>query len=337
MKFSYGGQALIEGVMMCGREHIAMAVRKGDGTISCEIEKRKSISDRFKFLKWPFVRGTVNLVESLVLGFKALTYSANESAESEEEELSAGEMAFSVVLALVLGIGLFFLLPAGLAHFTKAYVTSSFMQNLLEGAIRVAIFIGYIVAISKMSEIARVFQYHGAEHKTIHAYEAGVELIPANCRQFPTLHPRCGTSFLMFVFIIAFALHFLLGWPTLWLRIVTRLLLLPVIAGLSYELLKWAGKSDNIVVKILSLPGLYLQKITTKEPDDSQLEVAIAAIHAVCDEKPCGTYTICKEDVGHYDGHELIESAKEDGDDDRTEKPQGIFVKYRPLQKRRFL
>lgn len=131
--------------------------------------------------------------------------------------------------------------------------------------------------------------------------------------------------------------HFLLGWPTLWLRIVTRLLLLPVIAGLSYELLKWAGKSDNIVVKILSLPGLYLQKITTKEPDDSQLEVAIAAIHAVCDKKPCGTYTICKEDVGHYDGHELIESAKEDGDDDRTEKPQVTFVKYRPLQKRRFL
>ena len=139
----------------------------------------------------------------------------------------------------------------------------------------------YVWAISFMGEIKRVFQYHGAEHKTIHCYESGLELTPENCRQFPTLHPRCGTSFLMFVFIIAFALHFLLGWPNLALRIISRLLLLPVIAGLSYELLRWAGKGDSLVVKILSIPGLYLQKITTKEPDDKQLEVAIASINAV--------------------------------------------------------
>ena len=268
--------------MMCGREHIAMAVRKGDGTISCEIEKRKSISDRFKFLKWPFVRGTVNLVESLVLGFKALTYSANESAESEEEELSAGEMAFSVVLALVFGIGLFFLLPAGLAHFTKAYVTSSFMQNLLEGAIRVAIFIGYIVAISKMSEIARVFQYHGAEHKTIHAYEAGVELIPANCRQFTTMHPRCGTSFMFIVMVISIFVFSLVGVENVWWRLASRIVLLPVVAGISYEFLKFTGRHiDNPVVRILSWPGMSLQKLTTKEPDDSMLEVAIRSLQEV--------------------------------------------------------
>ena len=244
---------------------------------------------------------------------------------------------FSVFLALVFTVGIFIILPTGVVNLMKLFTDSVFWLNFAEGVFRILLFVAYVWLISFMGEIKRVFQFHGAEHKTIHCFENGLELTPANCRQFPTLHPRCGTSFLMFVFIIAFALHFLLGWPTLWLRIVTRLLLLPVIAGLSYELLKWAGKSDNIVVKILSLPGLYLQKITTKEPDDSQLEVAIAAIHAVCDEKPCGTYTICKEDVGHYDGHELIESAKEDGDDDRTEKPQGIFVKYRPLQKRRFL
>ena len=269
--------------MMCGKEHIAMAVRKGDGTISCEIEKRKSISDRFKFLKWPFVRGTVSLIESLVLGFKALTYSANESAESEEEELSAGEMAFSVILALVLGIGLFFLLPAGLAHFTKAYVTSSFMQNLLEGAIRVAIFIGYIVAISKMKEIARVFQYHGAEHKTIHAYEADVELTPENCRQFTTLHPRCGTSFMLIVMVVSIIFFIFIRVESPILRVVFRIALVPVIAGVSFEFIRLAGRSENKLVLALSRPGMWMQGLTTKEPDDDMIEVAIAAVEAVFD------------------------------------------------------
>lgn len=282
MKLSYGGQALIEGVMMCGKSHIAMAVRKGDGTISCEIEDRKSISDRFKFLKWPFVRGTVSMIESLVLGFKALTYSANESAESEEEELSTGEMAFSVILALVLGIGLFFLLPAGLAHITKSYVTSSVMQNLLEGVIRVAIFIGYIVAISRMSEIGRVFQYHGAEHKTIHAYEADKELIPANCQQFTTLHPRCGTSFLFIVMIISIFVFSIVGVENVWWRLLSRIVLLPVVAGISYELLRFTGKHiDNALVRALSWPGMALQKLTTREPDDEMLEVAIRALQEV--------------------------------------------------------
>jgi uncharacterized protein YqhQ len=158
---------------------------------------------------------------------------------------------------------------------------SAFWLNFAEGVVRIGLFVLYVWAISFMKEIQRVFQFHGAEHKTIHCFECGLELTPENCQQFPTLHPRCGTSFLMFVFIIAFILHFLMGWPNLFLRIVSRLLLLPVIAGLSYELLKWAGRSDSKVVKILSMPGLYLQKITTKEPDREQLEVAIAAINAV--------------------------------------------------------
>lgn len=148
-----------------------------------------------------------------------------------------------------------------------------------------------------MGEIKRVFQFHGAEHKTIHCFECGLELTPENCQQFPTLHPRCGTSFLMFVFIIAFVLHFLMGWPNLLFRVISRLLLLPVIAGLSYELLKWAGRSDNIIVKVLSLPGLYLQKITTKEPDKKQLEVAIAAIEAVRSDEPPGEKIISKSEI----------------------------------------
>lgn len=282
MKNSYGGQALIEGVMMCGKKTIAMAVRKGDGTISCQLEERHSIADKYPFLKWPFIRGTVSLVESLILGFKSLTYSANESAESEEEELSAGEMVFSVVLALVLGIGLFFLLPALLAHWTNSIVTSSVGQNILEGVIRVAIFLVYVVLISKMQEISRVYQYHGAEHKTIHAYEAGVELIPENCKDFTTLHPRCGTSFLFLVMVISIFVFSIVGVENMWWRLASRIVLLPVVAGISYEFLKFSGRHiDNPIVKALSYPGLMLQKLTTKEPDAEMLEVAIEALQQV--------------------------------------------------------
>ena len=174
----------------------------------------------------------------------------------------------SVALAIVFTVGIFIILPTGIVNLMKHVTQSVFWLNFTEGVLRIAMFILYVWGISFMGDIKRVFQYHGAEHKTIHCFENGLDLTPANCRQFPTLHPRCGTSFLMFVFIIAFALHFLLGWPNLLLRVVSRLLLLPVIAGLSYELLRWAGKSDNLVVKILSIPGLYLQKVTTKEPDD---------------------------------------------------------------------
>lgn len=283
-KNSYGGQALIEGVMMRGNKTIAMAVRKGDGQISCEIEEAKSISDKYKFLKWPFIRGSVNLVESMIVGFRALTYSANESAESEEEELTAGEMTFSVVLAIVMGVGLFFVLPAVLAHLTKAFVTTSAMQNILEGVIRVGIFVIYIVAISRMKEIARVFQYHGAEHKTIHAYEAGVELTPENCQKFTTIHPRCGTSFMFIVMVISIFVFSLLGVENFWWRILSRIVLLPVVAGVSYEFLKFTGRHiSNPVVKVLSWPGLMLQKLTTKEPDDEMIEVAIVSLQTVKD------------------------------------------------------
>ena len=291
-----GGQAVMEGIMMRGETKTALALRLPNGKIKVETD---DIKERKKWMNIPLIRGVVAFVSSLVMGTGQLMKSAEVLGEFDEEEYEESRFErwlddkfgskgawnimiyVSVVIALVFTVGVFIILPTGVVSLMKLFTGSIFWLNFAEGAMRIALFLLYVWAISFMGEIKRVFQYHGAEHKTIHCFENGLELTPANCRQFPTLHPRCGTSFLMFVFIIAFALHFLLGWPNLLLRIVSRLLLLPVIAGLSYELLRWAGKSDNIVVKILSVPGLYLQKITTKEPDDSQLEVAIAAINAV--------------------------------------------------------
>ena len=291
-----GGQAVMEGIMMRGETKTALAVRLPDGDIKVETE---DIKERKKWMNIPLVRGVVAFVGSLVIGVGQLMKSAEILGEYDDEEYeetrfekwlnrkfgSKGAwnvlMYMSVALALVFTVGVFIILPTGVVSIMKLFTDSVFWLNFAEGAFRILLFVLYVYAISFMGEIKRVFQYHGAEHKTIHCFESGLELTPENCRQFPTLHPRCGTSFLMFVFIIAFALHFLLGWPSLILRIVSRLLLLPVIAGVSYELLRWAGRGDSPVVRILSIPGLYLQKITTKEPDDSQLEVAIASINAV--------------------------------------------------------
>ena len=293
----------MEGIMMKGEEKTALAVRLPDGSIRVKTEKTKTYG---RWMKIPLVRGVVAFADSLIYGTKTLMTSAEmlEDADDEEYEPSRFErwlenkfgskglwnfmLYSSVIIALAFTIGIFIILPTGAVNLMKHFTESPFWLNLVEGVLRIALFVGYVWAVSHMPDIKRVFMYHGAEHKTIHCLENGLGLTPENCRQFPTLHPRCGTSFLMFVFIIAFALHFMLGWPSLALRVVTRLLLLPVIAGVSYELLKWAGRSDNIVVRILSLPGLYLQKVTTKEPDDSMLEVAIAAIEACLDDEPPG-------------------------------------------------
>ena len=282
MKYPYGGQALIEGVMMNGRENSAIAVRKADGTISVKMEKLNRIGDKYKFLKWPFIRGSVNLVESMVVGFKALTHSANESAEYEEEVLEVKDIILSVAIALVLGVGLFFVLPVVLAHLLTPLVESSFWQNMIEGLIRVGVFLIYVIAISRMKEIARVFQYHGAEHKTIHAYEHDRELIPANCQEYTTLHPRCGTSFLFIVMIISIIVFSFLGVENFWWRVTSRVILLPVVAGISYEFLKFTSRHmDNKLVKAAAYPGLMLQKLTTKKPDEEMLEVAIVALKKV--------------------------------------------------------
>lgn len=279
----YGGQALIEGVMMRGKKVQANAVRLESGEIVCEVMPIDSILEKYPILKLPFIRGTANLLESLFVGMKALTWSTNKAIESENEApVSSFMMGLTVLCSLVFGILLFFMLPVGLAHLTSGYVQGAFWQNVLEGIVRVVIFLVYLYLITRMKEIKRVFQYHGAEHKTIHCYEQGLDLTPENASQFTTLHPRCGTSFLFLVMIVSIFVFAFAGVDNLMFRFISRLLLLPVVAGISYELLKLSGRyKAKKWVKVISLPGLKLQKLTTLEPDLAMLEVAITALNQV--------------------------------------------------------
>ena len=300
-KTSIGGQAVIEGVMMRGPEKIATAVRKSDGEIIVDIKPVNSFVARHKLHKIPLLRGVLSFVESMVTGVRCLMFSA-EQVDLEDD--SGAEMSkfekwlddklgdkikdiaiyFSVIVAMCFSIGLFMLLPTAIAGIFKYWVTNPVCLNLIEGLIKMLIFLTYLWAVSKMADIKRVFAYHGAEHKTIAAYEAGEELTPENAMKYTRLHPRCGTSFLLIVMVISILMFSLLTWNTLWMRIVYRLLLLPVVAGLSYEVIKIAGRYPNGVVGILTKPGLWLQEITTEEPDEKQLEVAIAAMKAVIPE-----------------------------------------------------
>ncbi len=298
-----GGQAVLEGVMMKGDERSSVCVRLPNGDLYIKTEKNKK---RSSIYSWPFIRGVFVFVASLVQGMKTLMFSADVmegydgdgAIEFEEDKLSLwlekkfGKQGawnlmiyFSVFIAIVFTVLVFIVAPTLVVNLAKHFTENAVVLNIIEGVLRIILFVVYIVVIAKMEDIKRVFQYHGAEHKTIHCFENGLELVPENARDFYTLHPRCGTSFLMFVMIIALALFSLLGWPSLLWRILSRVLLLPVIAGLSYELLRWAGRSDNALVKILSMPGLWLQKITTSEPDDEQLEVAMCAMEAVIAEE----------------------------------------------------
>lgn len=279
-KFQYGGQAVIEGVMMRGRHKIAIAVRKPDNEIIIEERPVSSITQKLPFLKWPFVRGTVALIESLIIGIQALAFSANQAAEGEGEELSGWEMAVTIGIALVLGILLFVVAPTTIARLLYGF--STVFVNICEGLFRIAIFLLYVVAISRMKDIQRVFQYHGAEHKVINNFESGEELTVENARKYSRLHPRCGTSFLLIVMVIMILVFGFLGKPGLVVRIVSRVVLLPVIAGISYEVLKLSAKYCNTLpMRIIIAPGMWLQKLTTREADDSQIEVAIQALCAV--------------------------------------------------------
>ena len=285
-KPNVGGQAVIEGVMMRGAAgNIAVAVRQPNGEIVIDKMATGSIADKYPILKKPFLRGVVVLCESLVLGMKALSYSAQVSGE-EEEQITGKEMAMTIAFAMVLAIALFIVLPTWSMRFVKTWTENHMALNLFEGILRMLIFLVYIGAISKMKDIQRVFQYHGAEHKTIFAYEAGLPLEVPNVRGFTTLHPRCGTNFLMIVMIISMFVFTFLGWPNLLERILSRIILMPVIAGISYEIIRYAGTHmEHNWVRTAILPGLYLQKLTTREPDDSQIEVAIAALKAVLPEE----------------------------------------------------
>jgi uncharacterized protein YqhQ len=277
---SIGGQAVFEGVMMKNKETLSIAVRKPTGDISVYTEKSNSLVNRYNLSKVPILRGVLALFDALFIGVWALSYSANESGE-EEETLSKKEMAFAVVTAVALAIGIFFILPTFLTRLVSGLLGSSVLLNVVEGLIRLTTFMVYIFSISRMKEIKRFFQYHGAEHKVIFCYENKEELTVKNCQKYSTLHPRCGTSFLLIVMVISIFVFSFFGWPGFMTRIILRITMLPVIAGISYEFIRLAGKSNNSIIKALSYPGLMLQKLTTQEPDDSQVEVAIDALKAV--------------------------------------------------------
>lgn len=295
-KCAVGGQAVIEGVMMRGSKGIATAVRKSDGEISVDVQEYTPMSKRNVILGIPIIRGFASLIESLVIGIKTLNYSAGFFEEEEGEPTKFDKWfegifkektddiltGITLVISLTFSVLLFFILPTFAASAFKRWggIKNTIALNLIEGLIRVIIFIMYIYLISKMKDIYRVFQYHGAEHKTIFCYENEAELTPENAAKFGRLHPRCGTNFLFLVMIVSILLFSLTGWNALWQRILYRIVLLPVVSGITYEIIRWMGRSDSALTKILAYPGLMLQKLTTREPDLSMLEVAIKSLKA---------------------------------------------------------
>ncbi len=275
-----GGQAVIEGVMMKGPTRIATAVREPSGNIAVRVEPVHSLGDRFPLLKKPLLRGVIALGEALVYGIRALSFSAQAAGE-EGEELSSKEIALTMLAAFGLAVLLFVVLPTYATKFIQSVVSEPYLLNLFEGVLRLTIFFTYVGVISSLSDIRRVFQYHGAEHKTIYAYEAGIPLEIESIRKYSRLHPRCGTNFLLIVMVVSIFMFAFLGWPDLWLRIVSRVVLLPLVAGISYEIIRFAGSCDNPLVAMLMKPGLWLQYMTTREPSDDQIEVAVRALEAV--------------------------------------------------------
>ncbi len=292
-----GGQAVLEGVMMRGVSTWAVAVRLPTpedapadelGDIEVKTEPLVSWTKKHRAYRLPIIRGVVALAESLVIGFRALGIAANAQVPDEEEPISGGLWIGTIVVALAFAIGLFFVVPVGLTSLIKDAIGSAFLFWLIEGIVRTAIFLGYLLLLSRVKDLRRVFEYHGAEHKTIAAYEAGVELTPENAAKFSRLHPRCGTSFLLIVMIVAIFVFAPIGLPAWWLLVLTRILGVPLIAGISFEIIKWAGRNRNKAwVRTIMWPGLQLQKLTTREPDAAELAVAIAALDAVLEvEKP---------------------------------------------------
>jgi uncharacterized protein YqhQ len=281
-----GGQAVLEGVMMRGVSVWAVAVRSPEGQIEVETEPIKPWASRHRIWRLPVIRGVVALGESLKIGFKALAISANaqldEDEEGQKEEIGGWVWGLTIVLSMLMAIGLFFVVPVGLTSLIKDQLGSPFLFWLVEGVLRTGIFIGYIAAISKMPDLRRVFEYHGAEHKTISCYEAEDELVPARAKLYSRLHPRCGTSFLLIVMVLAIFVFAPLGLPAWYWLVLSRILGIPLIAGLSYEVIKWAGKNRRKAwVRAIMWPGLMLQNLTTREPDEEQLAVAIASLNAV--------------------------------------------------------
>lgn len=284
-----GGQAVIEGIMMRNQDKYSIGVRKPDKSIEVKVEDYRSFIPCRALTKIPFVRGVFNFIDSMVIGMKTLTYSASfyedeeDAGKPKDEKSEALMMGGTVALSIVLAIGIFMLLPYFAASLFRRLTDSALVISVLEGVLRLVIFLGYIALISRMEDIQRVFQYHGAEHKCINCIEHGMELNVENVQKSSRLHRRCGTSFLLIVMVVSIIFFLFIRVNSPLLRVVVRILLVPVIAGVSYEFIRLAGKSENPVVLTLSKPGLWLQKLTTREPEDDMVEVAIAAVEAVFD------------------------------------------------------
>jgi uncharacterized protein YqhQ len=292
-KSTIGGQAVMEGVMMKAPASMAIAVRRSDGSIEVTKNAVVTVKDKYPILKLPVLRGIITFAETMVLGVKSLMTSAEIYGEEDEEYKPSRFETFlseklgkniddvviysAVVMAIVFATGMFVFLPALLSSLIRPMIANNVAVNFLEGVMRLGIFLLYITLVSRMKDIRRVFEYHGAEHKTIHCYEHEEELTVENARKYPTLHPRCGTAFLLIVMVISIIVFSFMGWQNIFVRMLSRILLLPVIAGLSYEVTRFAGKSDALFIRIVMYPGMMLQKLTTREPDDQQLEVAIRA------------------------------------------------------------
>ena len=294
-----GGQAVLEGIMMKNKEQYAVAVRKPDGEIEVEVEHYHGIVHGSKLLNMPFIRGVFQFLDSLILGMRCLNFSAS-FYEDEEAKETAADKAFHkmfkdkadkvfsgivMLFSLVLAIGIFMVLPYFVTSLFEAYIRSASFLAIIEGALRIVIFVGYVLSISLMKDIRRVYMYHGAEHKCINCIEKGAPLTVKEVMRSSRQHKRCGTSFLLFVMFVSVVLFFFIRVENPVYRILLRLALIPVIAGISYEIIRLAGRSNNILVRIISAPGMWLQRLTTKEPDESMVEVAIAAVEAVFDWK----------------------------------------------------
>ncbi len=300
-----GGQAVIEGVMMKNKDEFALAVRMPEGNIRVTKDECKSVKEKYKFLGWPIIRGVVNMIESLILSMKTLTISADAFGIEEEEtkfEIWLREkfgkslldvvMVIAMILGIALGVGLFFFLPLFISSsfFDKSGEETKWYATLVEGGIKIAIFVGYIWLVSLMKDIRRVFEYHGAEHKTIFCYEAGEELTSENVKKYKRFHPRCGTSFIFVILLLSILVSSVVySFPVMKsniiLKFASKLLTLPLTVGIGYEFIRFAGKHDNIFTRIVSAPGLWMQRITTREPDETQIEVAIASLKCALHEE----------------------------------------------------
>ena len=293
-KGTLGGQAVLEGIMMKGPGGYSTAVRTPDKKICVNLKQYKSFGDKYSIFKIPFIRGIVNFIEALTLGMKTLTYSSS-FFEDDEEESKADRLfkdifkdkaesvliGLTVFVSVIIALGLFMFLPAGIAEFFGKWINSHVVVSLIEGVLRLAVFLLYVWLIAKMDDIHRMFMYHGAEHKTINCYEAGDELTPENVKKHTRYHKRCGTSFIFIVMIVSIFVFMFITAENVWVRLLIRLLLIPVIAGISYEFIRMAGRSDSAFFNVLSLPGMWVQRLTTREPSEEMIQVAIVAVEAV--------------------------------------------------------